>query len=710
MLKVINYNDKYEGRFMGLHLRFALLVLLMTLVSCGSGGDGFDDPEDPIVGTTTITLSISSNSVTEQNPAVVTAVVREDGSVVSGVVVDFSTLNDIARLSTDAVLTNSDGIAEVTLFAGTESSADYVVASLNTGEEAQIGFTTVGVSETVVRLGSGEPFVEGTIELGLSQISAGGTTVISVLLVDENDELYDESVVVNFTSSCAEQSTPLAEIDAEVVTSNGQANATYLAKGCVGDDLIRVVAEVNGNTLTATGSVNVLPASIGSIQFTSATPESIGIIGTGAVGGSDSSTIVFQVLDTNGNPVNNQLVNFTLNTSSGGINIIPTSATTNTQGYVQTVVNSGTVATSIRVTAVIDGISEPEIKSQSSALVIEGGLPDQDSFSLSANILNPEAWGIDGQEVEVTARLADAYNNHVPDGTAISFTTEGGVIESSCLTVDGGCTVTWSSQDPRPEGHVIGDINNIGHLPETANTMGQMFGGRVSIIATAIGEESFPDANGNGRFDSSEMSAFLGNDVSGQPYDRGEAYADYNEDGFFNPGEDDVNEQEGGDLEELIDFDGDLLYTPKDNLYNGGLCSIPAHAGCSIDKQSINVRDELVIVMSGSHANFVTTVPAGGADLVISGESTATASVIIADLHNQPMPAGSVIEFTASVGSVVAGSPVTWGNDNHNGGGEFSVTVKGETEPKEGDLIVEITTPGGVKSAYTVAHIVINAI
>ncbi|MFW8341613.1 hypothetical protein ACOICY_29205, partial [Klebsiella pneumoniae] len=75
----------------------------------------------------------------------------------------------------------------------------------------------------------------------------------------------------------------------------------------------------------------------------------------------------------------------------------------------------------------IDGTS-PLISSQSSVLVISTGKPDQDSFSLSAETLNAEGWDVDGTAVKVTARLADAFNNPVPDGTAVYFTTEGGAI------------------------------------------------------------------------------------------------------------------------------------------------------------------------------------------------------------------------------------------------------------------------------------------
>jgi hypothetical protein len=112
------------------------------------------------------------------------------------------------------------------------------------------------------------------------------------------------------------------------------------------------------------------------------------------------------------------------------------------------------------------------------------------------------------------------------------------------------------------------------HLADNKGVMGQKYGGRVTVLATTIGEESFPDINGNGRFDVCEVPAFVGgtgkpcladgrfdmsgaditysgNDISGHPYDIGEAYADYNEDGVFNQ---EQGFEAGGELEELVDF------------------------------------------------------------------------------------------------------------------------------------------------------------
>jgi hypothetical protein len=68
------------------------------------------------------------------------------------------------------------------------------------------------------------------------------------------------------------------------------------------------------------------------------------------------------------------------------------------------------------------------VLTQSDFLAVYTELPDQNSFTLSASRLNSEAYNISGQTVSLVARLADTFNNPVPDGSSISFTTEGGVI------------------------------------------------------------------------------------------------------------------------------------------------------------------------------------------------------------------------------------------------------------------------------------------
>ncbi len=669
-----------------------------------------------VVGDINIDVSLidpsgnATNTITSSKPGRVVATVN---GISSPLIVTFT--STVGNIPIATAITDSNNRAQVDIFAGSSLGAGAVTAKIDSGETGQ---ALLVVGSSTVTMGSGTPFVEGSADISLAQISAGGTTVVSVSIIDDQGALFTEPVDIIFSSRCTSSTPVTALLSSPITTSNGTATSTYLAKGCVGDDQINVTANAGGINLSASGVVNVLPANVGSIEFVSSLPENIGILGTGALGGSESSIIKFKVLDTNSNPVNNQVVNFALNTDVGGIQLIPTSATTNSEGIVQTVVNSGTVATTVRVQASVEG-SIPLIASQSSLLVISTGVPDQDSFDLSASMLNPEGWDLSGTEVEITARLADAFNNPVPDGTAVSFTTEGGAIDPSCVTTNGVCSVFWRSQFPRPEGHVLQhktgqnyeQSNNpdVVHLPEVQNSLGQKYGGRATIIATVIGEESFPDLNGNGRFDASEMIAFSGNNISGLPYDLKEAFVDHNEDGFYNPSEgNDVNNS--GALEEFIDFNRNGAFDQNDGKYNGVLCSIPAHAGCSANK-SLNVRRKLVLVMSGSVAQTVTVLPANGADIIINGEGTASASVIVADLHNQPMPSGTTVEFTlAGSGSIASKATFSWPNENKNGGRAFSVSIKGEKDnlPKEGDLFITITTPSEVAVTYSVAHIIIQ--
>ncbi|MGI2145723.1 hypothetical protein [Shewanella frigidimarina] len=648
-------------------------------------------------------------SISTLSPGKLTATVT--GITKSSIVTFESPIGD---LPVKTAVTNAQGKATVDIYAGSSLGAGEATATLSTNET---GSTIVVVGATNVVMGSGTPFVEGVAAISTTDLSAGGTATVTVSIQDDLGNVFTQPVDVNFSSTCATKTPAQALISSPVSSSNGVATSTYRAEGCVGEDQINVTANAGGISLSAVGTINILQADVGSIVFVSAIPENISILGTG---GTESSVVKFKVLDNNGNVVANQNVKFALNTTVGGVKIDPLQATTNNSGIVQTVVTTGTVATSLRVTATVDNGAIPAISSQSSQLIVSTGIPDQDSFSLSAELLNAEGWNVDGTVVKVTARMADAFNNPVPDGTTVSFTTEGGSIEDACQTVDGACSVSWISQLPRPEGQTL--LNGAGQMYRNPNAelaydstldiygnfYGQKYGGRATVTATAIGEESFPDLNGNGRFDASEAAEFLsGTDVTGQPFDLNDAYNDYNEDGLFNPQQ--TGGQSGGSLEELIDFNSNGIFDVKDGKYNGVLCSEPVHSACAdgvSDSKSLFVRRSLTLVMSGSAA--YATAPAdiqvfdstgthsGASNMVIVGKGSATATFTISDLHNQQMPAGSVVRFTTSAGSVVSSSEYTWPSSNYNGGRQFTTTIKGEDEPNSGVFLVEVESPNGL--------------
>ena len=174
---------------------------------------------------------------------------------------------------------------------------------------------------------------------------------------------------------------------------------------------------INGNTI--------------SIEFVSASPSDLTLRGTGGAGRSETSTVTFRIKDPEGFILTDQIIRFSLSTTVGGITLFPETAISDSNGLVSTVVQSGSVPTSVRVVASIPGTN---ITTTSDQLAISSGIPDQDSFSLSSSIFNPEAWGYDGEESNITVRLGDIFNNPVPQGTSVSFTTEGGTIDGSCET------------------------------------------------------------------------------------------------------------------------------------------------------------------------------------------------------------------------------------------------------------------------------------
>lgn len=522
-------------------------------------------------------------------------------------------------------------------------------------------------TNVAVEMGSttGGTFQEDIVGISNANLSAGGSTSLSVRIQTTEGAAYTESVTVNFSSDC--QSAGFAEIEEpNLTTTTGTATTTYIAKGCSGSDTITARASANGQALTATGSLTVAPAEFGSIEFVSATPNNIGLKGTGGTDRSETSTVVFRMLDATGGPVPQQEASFALSTDVGGITLSTTSGESDSNGRVQTVVKSGTRATTVRVIATAVG---ENISTQSDQLTITTGIPDQDSFSLSATELNPESWNVDGIEVGVTARLADRFNNPVPDGTAVQFEVEGASIGSQCTTVNGACSVTWVSQDPRPSSGVLFEKGN----------------GRVTIMATATGEESFIDANGNGIRDDAETF----DDIA-------EIFRDDNEDGTRQS------------TEEFFDFNNNGSWNDADGEFTGVLCD---GAGCS-GESTRGIGKNLVITMSHG-AGFWDSQVRDTDYTTVLGTSLADATAALPtvpvggyacfkvfDLNGNPLPAGTTISLEATATEI---APDEFGdflssNIHRDDMNYTCIYVLGDGAGDGGAIGVETEAPSGIKS------------
>jgi len=533
-------------------------------------------------------------------------VVDASEQVVANEIVSYTV--ERGQLNTTTALTNAQGVASVTLSAADATSigAGAITAQVtldNTAYASSYNYQILeadAVERDTARIGyfdqnglfqNGQIGVSATNDSdgnGNLDLSAGGTLGLVVAVVNQANERIITPTPVTFASSCANSST--ANLDENVTTVNGEARSTYEDLTCAttegNQDTIVATITVNSVAISATLTIDLLPDSLGSIEFVSADPTNIVLRGTGGQGKQETSTLTFLVKSLLGNPVSQQAVNFSLDTEVGGLNVNPTTSFTNSQGLVTTRVTSGYVPAAVRVSATTQ--ADSNITTQSDLLSVNTGLPDQNSITLSTNRSNPEAHSFSGVEVVVTAYMADTFNNPVPDGTTINFTTEGGFIQPSCNTVNGICNVTWTGTNPRVANH------------------------RITVLATAIGHETLFDVNGNNLFDDADTPNGDA-DIHNHPYtDSGLGRSLYEDAGFVDLSEawrDDNENRQHDQGEVFIDYNNNQAFDGDDQKFNGPHCEHSTLCA-DPDNRKINVRKAIIMIMSGSEVIYTLSTSA----------------------------------------------------------------------------------------------------
>jgi hypothetical protein len=311
----------------------------------------------------------------------------------------------------------------------------------------------------------------------------------------------------------------------------------------------------------------------------------------------------------------------------------------------------------VKVTAVVSSTT-PQISTQSSQLTVTTGIPTANNISLAVKCFNIEGLDIDGTQTDVTARLADRFQNPVPDGTAVTFHAKGAKIGAQCTTAtsatEGGvCSVKFTSQASRPAD------------------------GRIPLLATAIGEESFNDANSNGAFDA------------------GETWSDAPE-----PFEDDARTGVYALGDYFVDFNSNGSYDAPDGNFNGVLCNDPAHCGGS---KSTGIGAQNEIILSGS-TPVVDEVDGAGTVLGLPTIHPGSVRFWVRDVNGNPMPGATVVAATASSngssGFAIAAPnsftvPCTTTKPNvKDSATVFSFGVS-STAAGTGTLTLDVKTPGG---------------
>ncbi|MEO3683137.1 Ig-like domain-containing protein [Shewanella vesiculosa] len=614
-----------------------------------------------------------------------------------------------ATLTPATALTKASGIATLNY----TPSASELGASLLTATTEYQGVTLSSTSAYevlatddiatagIVKMGSidanGE-FVEGELATTLTAaadgsytISAGGTFGVTATLVSEdtagNMTRLQSPTSISFSSDCSFNDN--ASLDSPITSLSGSASSTFSDVSCSGNsernDTIIATTTVNGSSLNASLPFILARQTLSNVSFVSADPSQIRIKGSGGTGSTESSLVTFLVSSANGQPAAQQQVNFSLDTTVGGLQFangaVIDSSITNAQGLVSVRVQAGTIPTPVRVMAsTTDADTNKTITSQSEQLTVNTGIPQQLGFSISRSNGNPEAGDYNGEQVTITAYASDSFGNPAPDDTTINFTAEGGQIEPSCTIADGRCSVIWTSASPRVSDH------------------------RVTIMAYALGHETFFDTNGNNVFDAADggvVNGCLNGTRSIACSGDGMDVETYHNSGFVDLPDAfrDDNESRTHDLgEPYFNIQASTAYQAADGKFNGPQCE---GSLCDSTATTTYIRKALVLTMSGSNATFVVSQD----DAVINDYTSdiqpiglneiSTFTVVLTDSAKQILPSGTILTVASTEGELqFSGYSVP--NATSAGGTSTTFSLKNIGTPGTSQVTLTATTPKGV--------------
>ncbi len=387
-------------------------------------------------------------------------------------------------------LTDAQGVASIKV---NLAALNVNGAGTLSGASTLAGTTASGtIEETVVsalldyQVGGANISLAG-LDLGTGALAAFGNRPISVRANVNGVLATNVPVQVTFNASCGVVNPAVVNTD-----GTGAANTTYTASvaNCAGTNVTISAAAVGAPSLS--GILTVSPSVATNVQFMSASPQ---LIYLRESVGTTQAQVVFKVVDSSGNPLQNKKLRLSLSNASTGVSldkvgsISSVDLTSDSQGLVAAAVYSGTVPTSLNVRAtLLDANDQPtNVFSNSNLLTVASGRPVQRSLSLAFDKLSIEGLSFDGDEAYATLSLADRQGNPVPPGTQVNFVTESGVMMPAVCFVP-PVTPATANSPAIPTSSCTVKIRSQGTRPVN---------GRVSVLAYVEGEEDFVDVDGN---------------------------------------------------------------------------------------------------------------------------------------------------------------------------------------------------------------------
>jgi hypothetical protein len=219
--------------------------------------------------------------------------------------------------------------------------------------------------------------------------------------------------------------------------SNGLVSTTVVSG--IRSGTVQIVAEVIEDSLSLSSPPKIINIRTGAVASIALISVSQPVLAVQGVGGTESSTIIFEARDSLGNPIdftNQTWVSFQLRGDTAGTRIAPNPARTDpVTGQVVASFSSGKTAGVVQVYA---SARNDSVSSSPVPITITGGFPVQSNFHFLTEGLKRNWSVVQGGSTPISVISGDVNGNPVKVGTSVSFTTNAGLVTGSSQTDQSG--------------------------------------------------------------------------------------------------------------------------------------------------------------------------------------------------------------------------------------------------------------------------------
>jgi hypothetical protein len=217
------------------------LTTLFTIAACGGGGggsggggflpdDGGDDPVYFLELALTDAFGDPTNTITTSSPAQLSVTVTEGEVPLEGIVVSAeSDIGLVVPLETGTALTDADGIALFRMESDGIVGAGTITVSTTIEEITTTATLNIQVVRPDLRLGyfEGNTFIEGEISVVPEEITAGGSSALTLAIVDEVNQRVTTEETILLGSDCSRNGDAI--LPSSVSTLSGQVTKVMIS-------------------------------------------------------------------------------------------------------------------------------------------------------------------------------------------------------------------------------------------------------------------------------------------------------------------------------------------------------------------------------------------------------------------------------------------------------------------------------------------------